>query len=242
VTFEFAATEVAAFACTLDGGAATPCTSPFAVTGLAEGPHTLTITATDPAGNVDPTPAQQSWTVDTEAPTVTITGGPSGPTSDSTPTFTFTTAGDPTAVTCRIGTGAFAPCTSSFTPAALADGPATFEVQVVDAVGNRGAATRNFIVDTVPPAVNVTSGPDLSPGGLETFTFTHEAGASTSCRSYRRNQPGGSFTACTSPVSWPMLAPDPGQVSAQWTFEVRAVDAAGNARSAFWDYSTFTIL
>ncbi|QHV94573.1 FG-GAP-like repeat-containing protein [Spirosoma endbachense] len=48
--------------------------------GLAEGEHTFRVRAVDRAGNVDPTPATYTWTIDTTPPSVTITssGGPSG--------------------------------------------------------------------------------------------------------------------------------------------------------------------
>jgi hypothetical protein len=41
--------------------------------GLSEGFHTFYVRAKDPAGNVDATPAQRSFTVDTKAPRVTST-------------------------------------------------------------------------------------------------------------------------------------------------------------------------
>ena len=40
-----------------------PARSPKAYTGLAPGSHTFEVRATDPAGNVDPTPATRTWTV-----------------------------------------------------------------------------------------------------------------------------------------------------------------------------------
>ena len=60
------------FTCSLDGAAATACTSPQDYTGLADGDHTFAVTAT--ANSVsDPTPATAAWTVDTTPPTVTGT-------------------------------------------------------------------------------------------------------------------------------------------------------------------------
>jgi len=55
----------ATFTCKLDTGSATACTSPVTYTGLAQGSHTLTVTASGGA-----TPATATWTVDTTPPTV----------------------------------------------------------------------------------------------------------------------------------------------------------------------------
>ena len=63
-TFEFNADETAStFECRLDSGIFASCNSPKAYTGLAPGSHTFEVRATDPAGNVDPTPATRTWTV-----------------------------------------------------------------------------------------------------------------------------------------------------------------------------------
>ncbi|HVK77462.1 MAG TPA: Ig-like domain-containing protein, partial [Kofleriaceae bacterium] len=226
--------------CRIGTAAFVACTGSYTPAALGQGATTFEVRVADAAGNASS--ATRAFTIDTVAPTATITGGPTGLTNDNTPTFTFTTSGAPTTTQCRIGLAAFVTCASPYTPAAVAEGARTFEVRVTDAAGNAASATRNFTVDTTPPTVNVTNGPTSSPGGNETFTFTREAGSTTRCRSYRFNQPGGAYTSCTSPVSWPMQPPPPGAVSAQWTFEVLATDAAGNMRSAFWNYSTFTIL
>jgi PKD repeat protein len=61
--FQFTATEPATYECSLDTVAFATCSSPATYTGLAAGPHTFRVRATDTAGNTDPTPAQQTWTV-----------------------------------------------------------------------------------------------------------------------------------------------------------------------------------
>lgn len=57
--------------CQLDGAAPVACTSPYGVSGLADGTHTVTVQATDPAGNTS-TPEPVSWRVDTTRPTLSL--------------------------------------------------------------------------------------------------------------------------------------------------------------------------
>ena len=69
VTFELGPDEEdIAFTCALDDATAAPCTSPWALTGLASGDHHVAIAATDAAGNVDATPITSTFTVDLTAP------------------------------------------------------------------------------------------------------------------------------------------------------------------------------
>lgn len=63
-SFSFTAGEPGAtFQCKLDAGSYSSCTSPKSYTGVATGAHTFSVRATDPASNVDATPATASWTV-----------------------------------------------------------------------------------------------------------------------------------------------------------------------------------
>jgi hypothetical protein len=64
-TFEFTGSDaraVAGFECSLDGAAFSPCTSPHTVK-VKKGKHTFSVRAIDQAGNVDGTPAADSWKV-----------------------------------------------------------------------------------------------------------------------------------------------------------------------------------
>lgn len=54
----------ATFECSLDTGVFTACGSPATFSGLASGAHSLAVRAKDSFGNVDPSPANASWTVD----------------------------------------------------------------------------------------------------------------------------------------------------------------------------------
>lgn len=63
-TFAFSSSEPAStFACRLDSGASSPCTSPTTFNGLAAGSHRFEVAAVDGAGQPDPTPAVRTWEV-----------------------------------------------------------------------------------------------------------------------------------------------------------------------------------
>ncbi len=68
-SFSFSANETGAtFACALDSGSWTLCTPPYGFSGLADGTHTFSVRAIDPAANVDPTPAPYTWVISTAVP------------------------------------------------------------------------------------------------------------------------------------------------------------------------------
>jgi hypothetical protein len=74
--FDFIASEPSTFECSLDDAQFAACYSPTGYDGLGEGAHTFRVRAVDGSGNPDPTPAEQSWTVDRTPPETTITSGP----------------------------------------------------------------------------------------------------------------------------------------------------------------------
>ena len=126
---------VAGYECSLDGAAYAGCVSPMAVTGLAEGRHTVLVRARDAAGNVDPTPASRTWVVDTTAPVVTVASLSVDATSTSGASVSFTASAtdtDPSApaVSCTRVSG------STF-----AIGATTVTCSATDTAGNTGAAT-----------------------------------------------------------------------------------------------------
>ena len=63
----FTTSEPADAECNLDGTGFAPCTSPKTYTGLADGPHTFVVRATDAAGNTGAADTY-AWTTDTSAP------------------------------------------------------------------------------------------------------------------------------------------------------------------------------
>ena len=220
-TFTFSSEAGVTFECRVVGAAFAPCSSPFTTAALSDGSKTFEVRAVDAAGNTDPSPASRTVTIETTSPDTTISSGPAGLINDSTPTFGFASSESGSSFQCRIDIAAFAPCNPPYTATALADGSHTFEVQATDAAGNldQTSAKRSFTVDTSPPDTVITAGPSgVTDTATPTFAFSSESGATFLCR-----LDGGRFFACSSPFRTPSLGDGP------HTFEVRAVDLAGNA-------------
>ncbi|WP_205695643.1 glycine-rich protein [Conexibacter sp. SYSU D00693] len=226
IGFGSTATDVARFECQLDGGDYATCTTPKALSDLADGPHVLRVRAVDQAGNVDPSPASRSWTVDTAAPNTVITGGPPALTKSRSASLVFGSSDtDVSRLECKLDGGEYATCTSPKALSGLADGAHTFSVRAVDQAGNADPtpATRSWTVDSAPPETTITSGPTgvFSPPATTNdrtpvFRFTSEAGATFACR-----VDSGGWSPCTSPFTASRLR------DGQHTFSVRATDQTG---------------
>ena len=96
-TFGFTVQNATAVECSVDQGTQDfgPCTTASSHTDgpLADGDWTFRVRATDDVPET--TTETRDFTVDTEAPTVTLeAGGPTGPTNDPQPSFSWTAAGD----------------------------------------------------------------------------------------------------------------------------------------------------
>ena len=222
-SFSFSATEAGStFECQLDAGGFAVCTSPKSYTGLADGSHSFQVRAKDVAGNVDPTPASYTWSIDITPPDTTLTATPPALSNSGSASFSFTASEGGSSFQCRLDGGPFAPCSSPVTYAALADGSHTFQVQATDPVGNTDPTPATYIwtADTTPPDTTLTgTPPTLSNSSSATFNFTAtESGSSFQCR-----LDGAAFAVCTIPATYAGLA------DGSHTFEVKATDPAGNA-------------
>ena len=161
------------FQCNVDESAWATCDTPFDVAAaaghdLADGPHTLAVRATDPAGNVEATAATLSWVVDTVAPAIELTAHPTGPIAPAGPAdFGFRALdGTPPAAAPELTTECavdedlstdptgwtWTTCTSPHTIPAPSDGHHTFAVHSLDIAGNASAPqTYEWDVDATPP-------------------------------------------------------------------------------------------
>jgi concanavalin A-like lectin/glucanase superfamily protein len=224
-TFTFFSPDAGAgatFQCALDGAAFAACSSPSSYTGLREAAHTFAVRVRDAVGNLDPTPATRSWTVDLTPPTTTITDGPTGTVPIASASISFSSNEAGSTFGCSLDGGSFAPCTSPAALTGLAQGAHSFAVRAVDLAGHidPSPATRGWTVDTVAPDVMITSGPGsmATSGPRVVFGFTVSDGA-VAC-----SLDGSAFAACTSPFAVNLPA-------GAHQFTVRATDGAGNATS-----------
>ncbi|WP_421833515.1 BapA/Bap/LapF family large adhesin [Acinetobacter baumannii] len=144
---------------------------------LADGPHTITVTATDAAGNVGNDTAVV--TVDTTAPVVSFTDAP---TNDTTPALTGT-IDDPAATVVVTVDGVDYPAVNNGdgtwtladnTLPVLADGPHTVSVTATDVAGNVSTpVTGTVTVDaTAPTLAIITDDLALAAGEDANITFT----------------------------------------------------------------------
>ena len=147
-SFSFTATEPGStFECSFDAATFAACVSPADFSGLADGSHSFRVRALDALGNTDATPASFSWTVDTQPPDTTITSGPSGPVTGTSPTLTFTSSEPGGTFECALDTVTFTACSSPTSLNNLALGAHTFTVRAIDRAGNTESDAGQHHVD-----------------------------------------------------------------------------------------------
>ena len=235
-TFDFDADEPAVFDAVLDGTLTFTGVADLLTIGpLADGPHTLSVSARDPAGNVDPSPAAATWTVDVGPPDTTILSGPSSQTASRTAVFDFGSDDSNAVFDVVIDgvtmTGAADPLTLTNLP----DGAHTLVVAARDALGfvDPTPAQRQWTVDVeAPPAPVVTAitFDDGEPGDRVTtdrsLTVSGIAEPGVTVHVFRDGVSIGS-TVATGEGTWSLADPAMQSLGVH-RFTARAEDAAGN--------------
>ena len=242
LSIEFETTLGNTVECRLDGGQWSACSSPWQLTGLDPGEHSVAIRQTSPSGVVS-AESRRAWTIDITPPgNPQITDGPPQFTNRLEPIFEF--SGEEGAVfECRLerpgSVGPWQPCTSprTISGATLNNVTYTFRVRQTDLAGNISVSDdfRSWTLDRTPPNAPSVSG---APTGTVTSSSASisltatEAGSTFECSTN-----DSAWIACQSPVMLSELPEGP------ITFEARQVDRAGNAgagTTASWQVKTFT--
>jgi hypothetical protein len=141
---------------------------PFLGTGstvMTLGSHLVYAASRDFAGQKE-APVIRAFRISTP-PSASITGGPSGPTRDATPGFTFESSQAGSAFTCRVDNEAATACTSPWDAPSLTDGPHTLVLEAtnVDGLTDATPPERSFVVDTANPVTQIVLDPASAPAG-----------------------------------------------------------------------------
>lgn len=176
-SFTYAGTPVSDtdhFVCTVDTHSVPCANSGASLSGLAVGTHTFTVAAVDAAGNVDPTPASRTWTVDA-APVAALGASPT--TAETGQAVSLSTAGttDPDGVTdlatwtLDFGDGSAAASGTGAPPAAIShayavSGPYVAKLTVTDQLGLSASATAAVMVNR--SATRLVADPDIASVGV----------------------------------------------------------------------------
>src|SRR6185312_7327245 len=171
-SFAFHSTKTGStFQCSIDNSAYTACTTPTTYNNLADGSHTFSVKATDTSGNIDSTPATQTWVVDTIPPDTTIISGPTGHVDSNSESFQFSSTETSSTFQCSLDSSAFVTC-SSPTTYSLKAGSHTFSVKATDTAGNTDStpATQTWNSGHITTTSVSSTASTISVGNTVTYT------------------------------------------------------------------------
>jgi hypothetical protein len=259
MTFKFSGNDTGGvgidhFECNVDGLTFVTCTSPFTFPSLSEdGQYTLEIRAHDRVGNIDPSSASFTWTVDTSPPTTTIDSATDGNntvidaggnSSSNSMIFLFSSIDSGVGADhseCSLDNSKLTVCTSpiQFTPTNLEDGMHTLQIISEDKVGNRGSspASFNWTVDSVAPTAKIDSATDGNKSAITndgstqstsmTFIFSGNDTNGVGIDHFECSVDDDQFVTCTSPFTLSKLVDD-----GTHSFKVMSEDKVGNRGSS----------
>jgi photosystem II stability/assembly factor-like uncharacterized protein len=219
-SFSLRSTEPGSFRCQFDSEPSQVCGSWVWASDVPDGTHTLTAWAIDEAGTSDPTPETFSWVVDTVAPTITLTSGPSEWTQSNTASITFS-VDEQAATLCSLDYGEFTSCTSPWQGSSLSEDQHNLRIMAKDASQNSAFAQIVWNVDKTPPNIWINTYID-SPINSSSVTISASfIGASRlDC-----TLDGNLISSCAFPLTLT------GIMDGTHTLAVTATDKAGNSNT-----------
>ncbi|MDQ2622901.1 MAG: Ig-like domain-containing protein, partial [Actinomycetota bacterium] len=212
----------ATFECSLDDVAWQACTSPWGLTDLQDGEHTLRTRVTA-NGLTNPDVEAATWNVDA-FPKIQINDGP-GAESNSTGVavdFSLAETGATVSPTseCRLDGHGWAPCLSPATFEDLDDGDHTIAIRATDAYGKQSVETVEWTIITAgsATAINTPVPATFSRATDATVNFS----ATGEADSFECSLDGGAWAVCSSPHQLTGLS------DGTHTLRVRSIDTLGN--------------
>ncbi|MHB8793443.1 MAG: Ig-like domain-containing protein [Thermoleophilia bacterium] len=194
----------------LDGVAMTGCTVTASSvscpkTGLGQGAHAISVTASDNVGNSGT--GTGSFTVDSLAPSVTSlspTGALASPTTTISASLSDLGSGINSASSqVYVEGGTVSSCNRTATSIScqvtgMADGIHNYTVSVTDMVGNTGTASASLNIDTVAPTVsNIQPAGTITTSSATISAYYSDTGAGLNISTAVVNLDGTALTGCT---------------------------------------------
>lgn len=165
-------------------------------------------------------------------PDTVIVSGPSAFVATVEASFELSSPDVGVTFECSLDGGAYQACGVTFV-LTVGEGPHRLEARAVDGVGafDSSPAFHDWTVDLTEPETTITDAPPVVDSSAEpVFGFASDESDTT----FECNLDGGGWVACTSGDTLPAI------VAGEHTFEVRAVDRAGNVDSTpaehVWTY------
>ncbi len=243
--FQFTSDNAGAtFECAVNGGPATPCTSPVLIDEEDLKPegqtNTFTVKPTsDTLPPIEGFPTPYSWTVDKTDPTLDLEVAPAAHSSNGNSVFGYSADGTGTTPTveCGLDGAGFSECDSATAhEVTLADGSHQMKLRVTDQAGNKSPViTHDWVIDTVAPLALITEQPPVhSDSDSARFAFNisdNRPGVHAECK-LDSNPPA----PCDSNAGTEYA----GLADGSHTLEVEISDLAGNqvTRTSSWTVDT----
>lgn len=210
----------APYTCSTDGGTFALCTSPVYLSGLSEGAHSLRVH--DSCSNACNPQTTYDWTTDYTPPSVVLTSQPAATTNQTSASFGFSSTDATATFMCSLNGAAYAACTSPRVYSGLGAGTRQFNVESVDPAGNVSLTTgsASWTVDLTPPVTTIATSVDKAHSTVAVTLSSSISGSTFQC-----SVDSQAYASCQS--SFTLTPPAVGQNS----LAVKATSPAGNVET-----------